>query len=742
MAASQPGTARLVPTDDLVAGSLASFQLVYEAVEPIEPGGGIRVSTDSDTDWGIPQFDNPAGQEYMTLSGPDGIQLSVMTLGVRGLQVQLAGRPLSAGEQLVIHWGEPSGGSPGSRVQTFQEQNRFFTVDVDLRGDGQWHSLDDPPRLSVIGGPVVAMKVVAPSQGVVGEPLRLIIKLEDAWGNPAGGFSGRIHFYGDGLDDLQVDLSEQDGGFCHVEEAIIRQAGVTRIRAQVQGEQISATSNPIQVASSAAPLQLFWADPHGGQVVLNSKIADFYRYARDVAGVHFVGYQRNADVISEDDWRVQQQLERDFCEQGQFVPIPGFEWSGRTSQGGHHNVYFRDYDQPVRRNRPAEAPESVDQETELEHAQDLFDYYRGKDVIITPHVGGEHSDLSYHDPSLEPAVEITSTHGSFEWMLEDVIGRGYQLGFLGGSDCYTGRPGDDSPGYQLRRYAKGGLTGIYCRDVSLESFFEAMRARRVYATTGPRMILALRGDGHWMGERYATADPPTITASVEAAAPLETMELYRGLEKVHECPLVDGFEPGRLRILFRGSSRKTSYSGVVWDGRLEVEGARIESVDTIRFESPRSSLTGQSDQLVEWTAWGCGYPMGMVIRLDDPAGARFKLAARSRVITGPGYGGHGEGPPRRISLADAERVVLQVQAADLERGGVTLEMGTLDRQLELSWLPHCKRLSGSLEWRDGKPLSGVQPYWLRVVQVNQEMAWSSPVFVEYTGLAADTQGDG
>ena len=83
---------------------------------------------------------------------------------------------------------------------------------------------------------------------------------------------------------------------------------------------------------------------------------------------------------------------------------------------------------------------------------------------------------------------------------------------------------------------------------------------------------------------------------------------------------------------------------------------------------------------------------------------------------------------------------MQVQAVDLERGGVTLEMGTLDRQLELSWLPHCKRLSGSLEWRDEQPLSGGQPYWLRVVQANQEMAWSSPVFVEYTGLGAGTQG--
>ena len=739
MAASRPGTARLVPADDLVAGSLASFQLVYEATEPIQPGGGIRVSTDSDTDWGIPQFDDAAGQEYMTVSGPTGVQLSVMSLGVRGVQVQIGGRSLSAGEQLVISWGEQSGGSPGSRVQTFQEQDRFFIVDVDLRGEGQWSSLDNPPRLSVVGGPAVAMKVIAPSQAVAGNAFKLIIKLEDAWGNPASGFSGQIHLSGDGLDDLEVDLSEQDGGVCHVEQAIVRQAGVTRIRAQVQGEQILASSNPIRVASSAGPYQLFWADPHGGQVVLNSKIADFYRYARDVAGVHFVGYQRNADVISEDDWRVQQQLERELCQQGQFVPIPGFEWSGRTHQGGHHNVYFREYDQPVRRNRPAEAPESVEKETELEHSQDLFNYYRGKDVIITPHVGGEHSDIRYHDPSLEPAVEITSTHGSFEWMLQDVIERGYQLGFLGGSDCYTGRPGDDSPGYQLRRYAKGGLTGIYCHDLSLESFFEAMRARRVYATTGPRMILALDGDGHWMGEHYIAADPPTITASVEATAPLERMELYRGLEKVHECPLVDGCEPGRLRILFRGSSRKTSYSGVVWDGRLEVEGARIESVETIRFESPRSRVTGQTESQVEWTAWGCGYPMGIVLQLDDPAGASFNLATRSRVITGPGYGGHGEGTPRRISLADAERARLQVEAVDLERGKVTLEMGTLDRQLELSWLPHCEQLSGSLVWTDELLLPGVQPYWLRVVQANQEMAWSSPVFVESAGSAADRQ---
>ena len=74
---------------------------------------------------------------------------------------------------------------------------------------------------------------------------------------------------------------------------------------------------------------------------------------------------------------------------------------------------------------------------------------------VLPHL--QHSNLEFHEPELEPGVEITSTHGSFEWMLRDSIERGYKLGFLGGNDCYTGRPGDDRPGYQLRR------TGWSCR---------------------------------------------------------------------------------------------------------------------------------------------------------------------------------------------------------------------------------------------------------------------------------------
>ena len=178
-------------------------------------------------------------------------------------------------------------------------------------------------------------------------------------------------------------------------------------------------------ATQSSPLKagrehnLYWADPHGGQVALAAKIPDFFRYARDVAALDFVGYQRNDHMISAEDWRLQQEAEAAFSDPGRFVPLPGFEWSPETGRGGHHNVYFRRYNQPIRRNSHAQVTDKSDIATDLPHVTDLYAAYRHRDVLITPHVGGAHADLSYHEPSIEPAIEITSTHGSFEWFLEE-----------------------------------------------------------------------------------------------------------------------------------------------------------------------------------------------------------------------------------------------------------------------------------------------------------------------------------
>ncbi len=740
------GSAWIEPAAEVVAGDYGTWRLTYEAGAcGVAVGGRIRVRTDSDTDWGVPQFLAPDDDDYMTVATPDGVHASIQVGGPKSLVLRIHGRKLETGERITLTLGDTRGGSRGSRAQTFLEGRHNFLIEVQPERDGESVILADSPRVTIVGGPAERLVLVAPSSVVVGRPFRLIVKAEDRWGNSSSSFSGIVELRGTGINfpsptirfETQSELPPMERGVQSIEGLSAISTGVLHVEASVRESNLAARSNPIVVTESPREYQLHWADPHGGQIGSSAKIGDFFRYARDVAGVQFVGYQRNADVISKDDWHVQQREERELHEPGRFIPIPGFEWSGRTPEGGHHNVYFRRHDQPVRRNPPAEAPQSVETETELPHIRDVYQEYRNTDTIITPHVGGEHSNLTWHEPTLEPAMEITSSHGSFEWATREILQRGYQLGFLGGSDCYTGRPGDDRPGHQLRRYAKSGVTGIYTRDVTLDGFFEAMRARRVYATTGARIVLHVESSGHLLGSKYTTSDRPRLSVNVIGTAPLESVEVFRGLERIYSFPFDHRPVSNRVRILWDGASRMSSYSGIVWDGTLDVDGAAIGSFDALRFDSPRSFFTsahgesGASSRLA-WHAWGCGFPMGLRMDLNGDRDARLRIAVASQTITGPMYGGHGEGgPPRRISFAPADRISLSIGLGDLQSGPVELPLGVLDRRLAVSLDNEPGPETVQFELTDEAVKPGVNPYWIRVLQSDLEMAWSSPIFVDF-----------
>ena len=734
------GTLHIDPTDEVIAGEFGTWRLIYTVgSKGLADGGRLRIRTDSDTDWGTPQFLDPAAADYMSVTAPDGVHCSIQVGGPKSLSVRVHGRSLVEGEKITLTLGDAGAGSPGSRAQTFLEGQHFFITEVDHEGNGKAVRLAESARVTIIGGPPVKLVVVAPSTVVVGQAFRLLVKALDQWGNPSGSFAGKIELSGDGITlptptmefKFAADTPPMQRGVQTLEEVIATTDGVLKVRAKVQSSGLSAISNPILATTSPTEFPLYWADPHGGQLGSCDKIGDYFRYARDVSGIQFVGYQRNADVISEEDWQVQQREERDLHEPGRFIPIPGLEWSGRTPEGGHHNVYFRRHDQPVRRNPPAEAPESVDTATELPHIRDVYHTYRNTDTIITPHVGGEHSNLTWHDPTLEPAMEITSSHGSFEWAIREIIERGYRLGFLGGSDCYTGRPGDDHPGYQLRRYAKSGLTGIYAKDITLDGFFEAMRSRRVYATTGARIILQVQSEGHWIGSQYTTSSLPRLSVNVIGTAPLRSVEIFRGLDCVYSFPMKQEITPNRVRIQWQGASRMSSYSGIVWDGKVRAKDARILRCDSLRFDSPRSHYT-LSGQDLTWHAWGCGYPMALVFDVDkEDAGLQMALA--SQTITGPMFGGHGEaGGPRRISFAPADQFSVSVPLRDLHNGPLELPLGVLDRQLSVS-LEHLPGPeSVHFEFVDEASKAGNNVYWLRVVQSDLEMAWSSPIYVDFS----------
>jgi hypothetical protein len=747
--AASLGTATLDPATPIVAGAYGTWHLTFVCgARGVATGGGIRVHTDSDTDWGTPQVHDPAEAEYLTVAGPPAAALGLKVGDGASVVLTVFGAPLAPGTSVTLTVGDRSGGGPGSRAQTFAESRRAFLVDVDPDASGRWTPLLDPPRLAVVGGQAERLVVVAPSTVPPGEPFRVLVRAVDAWGNPAHTWEGTVTLAGGAvvLPETAHAFAAGDGGVWWLEGCSVATPGVHRIRARADGTggaggaggaELAARSNPLLCREPPGPYRVYWGDPHGGQIADAGKIPDFFRYARDVARIHFAGYQRNDHVHSNPDYAAQQRAERAFDAPGRFVPLPGFEWSAEPPMGGHHNVYFRRHGQPMRRNSHRGVADTSDAAADLPHVRDLHRAYRGTDVLITPHVGGGHADLAYHEPTLEPALEISSAHGTFEWFLRESLARGYRLGVVGGSDSHDGRPGADTPGYQERRYAKGSLTGLLAGELTLAGVHEALHARRCYATTGERILLDVAADGHPMGAEYRTAAPPALAVAVTGTAPLESVVVYRGLEPVYAHPLPRNTDPRRLRLVWEGASRQTSYSGVIWEGELRLlGGAALGRVARLRFDSPRSRIVEQTAARLRWHSVTCGYRSGIVVDLPGEGDVEAECVVRTSLLTRPAYGGHGDRGPTRMSYAPAEAVAFRFGLRGVARQPLRVDLGPPERSVTVSPAPAPGNPeSARFSFVDPAPRPGVNPYWVRVVQEDQEMAWSSPVFVDFVAPA-------
>jgi hypothetical protein len=241
-----------------------------------------------------------------------------------------------------------------------------------------------------------------------------------------------------------------------------------------------------------------------------------------------------------------------------------------------------------------------------------------------------------------------------------------------------------------------------------------------------------------MGAEYSTDAPPELRASVWGTAPVERAELYRGLTLIHWHDLRLRTAPNRIRILWEGASRKASYSGIVWDGRVRVRGGRISGVETLRFDSPRSHVASAPGEELRWHSWTCGYPAGVAFDLTGGPDARIEVLVSSSTITGARYGGYGEAGPQRMSFAPADRVRLELRHGDLTEEPRVIDLGILDRRISVGLAPESGPDRVEFSFCDPSPAAGINPYWLKVVQADMELAWTSPVFVDYAPPPART----
>ena len=176
-----------------------------------------------------------------------------------------------------------------------------------------------------------------------------------------------------------------------------------------------------------------------------------------------------------------------------------------------------------------------------------------------------------------------------------------------------------------------------------------------------------------------------------------------------------------------------SYSGIAWDGYIDVGDGEIGDVTPIRFDSPRTHYDRAGNSRLDVGGWACGYPSGVIADLTKLPTGDITVVLDSRLVGGIKFGGHGETQPQRMGLAPGDSVRVSATLDQLADRAAKVELGHLTRSVTLELAPEPATDRAEFTVTDDGVQPGINPYWVKVVQQDMEMAWISPVFADYLG---------
>ncbi|MGH1482591.1 MAG: DUF3604 domain-containing protein [Geminicoccales bacterium] len=649
------GQAEIDAGASLTAGDWASVTLTYTAgLYGIDDRGGLKISFRSATDQTHFQCEDPTAPGYVTVSCSNGSATKVWYESHRNLRpwhhtlyIQCL-RYLAEGDRITVRFGDKSDGSPGFRLQTFCERTFQFRVHVDPFATYDYVVLpeDKQPTVRLVPGPGICWRAILPTLRATGQSFALGIKVEDRWGNPSDRVEARVRLRAsDAVEGLPSTLDVTPSKPCHrIEGLRCEQVGDIRIDLFDQKDRFLARSNPLRIVDHPGFCH-YWSDMHGqsGETIGTDTAEDYFTFARDLAFVDIAAHQANDFQITDSFWQELNTLTSTFDEPGRFLTVPGYEWSGNTSVGGDHNVWYREEGRPIYRAHSYLVGETASPEDECPTAADLFARLQGEDALVVAHVGGRFADITYaHDAKLEPSVEIHSAWGTFEWIVEDALREGYRIGIVGGSDEHKGRPGASYPG-AAKFGATGGLTCHLLPALNRDHLFTAFRRRRHYATSGCRAYLDIRipnlidglaelPDGSrtsineaLMGDIISSAnDMVTIKIDIIGDTGVERAELRDGLETLITFRPGDRATGRRLRVWCEGAETRGRGRLVDWEVELSVIGNKLLKARPINFWNPerQPSVTGNT---VRWNNVTTGGRHAVDLTLADPSAGRLDI---------------------------------------------------------------------------------------------------------------------
>ncbi|MFO0680869.1 MAG: CehA/McbA family metallohydrolase [Sandaracinus sp.] len=262
---------------------------------------------------------------------------------------------------------------------------------------------------------------------------------------------------------------------------------------------------------------------------------------------------------------------------GRFATLHAYEWTGKAFPGPGHKVVYATAPHPI-----------VSRDLEPTGAG-LAGRLRGTGAIAVPHhVGWTGADEEAHDPEIQPVWEICSCHGCYltadhplgqrgdlrDQMIERVLARGRRFGFIACSD-----------GHGLLRHHgvarkrdpfRTGLTAVLAKERTREAIFEAIRARRCYATSGVPIFLDVDAEGAPMGSVVSRAGEVSVVVRAAAATRIASISLVgeRGDAAATHPDALEGTLETRVAAGWWYARVVTTDGEMAWSSPIFVEPLR------------------------------------------------------------------------------------------------------------------------------------------------------------------------
>lgn len=542
------GTVAVSPTHVPVRRPVTMTLTYTAASSGIDVGGGVACHVSQFWGWTPPQINSPSQGGYVTVtcSDPDvGLEVTCDRANLI-IVARVTGQPLRGGQTITMVYGDTSNGrhpTAAGMSDRYSERDERFFFKVDGDGDGFFVPLDAQAYFRVVADYPTRLFMLGPPRVPVGEEFELTLAALDPANNLVESFTGPVELTveGDGLTlPDQVRFTTADQGAIRITAEATKPGVVTVTARDPTGRLQEAESNPIICAERRQEqYTLYWGDLHchSNRSDGSGSPEELYRYARHVARLDVIvltdhdhwGYR----PLDEDphEWRRLGKLADRLYEPGSFVTFAGYEWTNWTF--GHMQVIFENTDEAVIHSW--QRPESDD-------PQKLWSLLGDRSCITIPHhTGGGPVPTfwRFYDPRFVPVMEITSVHGVSErmdhpkviyspeesGMAQRALARGYRLGFVGSGDSHDGHPGMPS-----LTGGTSGLVGIYATSLTRSAILDAIRARRVYATTGSRAVLRFHMGSTPMGGSQTLqgpTEPRTLSLVVFGDAPIAEATLVK-----------------------------------------------------------------------------------------------------------------------------------------------------------------------------------------------------------------------